>query len=269
MARLALVPAAGRSVGKEGLVGEALEMDAVAADGHAHLLRLVVVSAGVEHIHAAAANADGGRLDAILLPRKQREENRGVGSLRPSVAAEVGAGRSGGHAQLLAAIVGVARGKVEIVATTKLADLGIYGPPASPAFALGRENGIRGIAAEGEPVGRNGVADGVRAPAAVGLIEEVNLSVPHQSAGSAESAALVFEALGRSQLAHFLPCSQVAALGNAYVPARSLVVWPRRNGVVHQVAAAEADDMWVLGERNARARDVAVEHVALGCGVRG
>ena len=255
VSRLAAVPRTRVAVGEEGLVAHLRPADTVVADGYAHLLRPVVVGAGVEHVVFAVVLDDGGTLSACLLPRIFGFEDGPVTHLPPLPAREVGVGRSLRHAYDLAFVVCRARGVVHEVAVADTGNLGIDGAAAGPRGGLRREDRVRGVALEVYAVRRPCVADGILLVVAVCLVEEVYRIVTHQGAGGAEAFRFVLSC--GFHYRHGCPMRQVVALGYADSPA---LILGRRHRVVHQITLLETYDVGVFRDLAAVARRVGVVH---------
>jgi len=182
-----------------------------------------------------------GRLDTLLLPGPFRPQDGTGFQLRPGIGTEIGRELGGSDPHHLRGHRGIARRKVEQQLAVEGESLRIDRPPRSPR-AVRAENGIAGLAREGEAVGRHRVADRVARPVAIGLVKQVHASLEHERPGRAE-AVLIASLLG-PQLADLFPVQKVLALRDADRPAfgrirRSKFRVERRQRKVHQVAVLE------------------------------
>ena len=243
----AFIPLSWLSIAEERFVRKPFPVDAVAAHRHSYLLGFVVVGSCVEHVHALPAHSYRGSFDALALPGQLRSQYGAVGHLRPLASAEVCASRRSGYSHLLHLEVRVACSEIKEVLAAEEAHFSIDGPSAGPV-SCGCEDGVAAVAHEVDAVGGSCVADGILAPVAVGLVEQMHHSITHQSAGCAESVLLIVGSWLRCNLSHLVPQREVMAFGYAYVPAVSHVAFAWRDGVVHQVAALQAHHMRVLGK---------------------
>lgn len=175
---LARIPCAGVSVGEEGLVGQPLPADAIAAPGDTDLLGVVVVRAGVEHVEGVAFLHDGGAFHALAFPWVFGLQDGRVGELRPLVAVEIGVKGCGRDTLHLYFVSRIAGREVEQVAVAHGKDFRIDGAPAVPV-ARRPEDWVGGIAAEDDAVIGHGMADGIFSTIPVCLVEEMHLSADH------------------------------------------------------------------------------------------
>ncbi len=217
MSRFALVPLSRFAVRKEWLVGQSFPVHTIVADGHTDLLRPIVVGPRIEHIEPPLPDGDRSPLDTLTLPWQFRGQYRSIRHLAPALPVEVTVFRSHRYTQHLLFIVGIPRGKVEIILILEESDLRIDSPSAIP-FTRRPEDRVGAVPLEVDAVDRNSVTDSVVPAISVSLIEEVNLSIPDQRARSAKPLCLIRGIGMRGDLTHFAPVDQVAALRNTDIP---------------------------------------------------
>jgi hypothetical protein len=109
VARLARIPFAGLSVGEEGPITHPLPRKSVLTERDAYLLRLVVVSAGIEHDIGVATQADRGRFNAVSFPRQLRFENALRAPLPPMLCGKIARKRRAVNAEHLNLELWIAR----------------------------------------------------------------------------------------------------------------------------------------------------------------
>ena len=262
MATLGSVPRVPLATREQRLVADTLEVDAILADGHANLLRVVVVGTAIEHIELALMLNDRSTLYAFLLPRQGRNECGSIDSQLPLRTAEVGIARSHGHALYLLVHVLVAGGEIKEPLAFELLHFCVDGTATIPVTSR-TEDRIRCITGEMQSIVAHGMADGVAAPVAVSLVEEVQLAVDHLSAWSTIALLLIVGIGVALHLADSPPVFLVLAFCDADSPSMRIVA-VSRDGVVHEVAPLELDYVWVLCVGPSQARGVAVHHDSVG-----
>ena len=109
VARLARIPFAGLSVGEEGPITHPLPRNSVLTERDAYLLRLVVVSTGIEHDIGVDTQADRGRFNAVPFPRQLRFENALRAPLPPMLCGKIARKRRAVNAEHLNLELWIAR----------------------------------------------------------------------------------------------------------------------------------------------------------------
>ena len=202
MTRLGCIPFSRGAVRQERYIGQAGPSDAVAARGHADLLRVVVVAAGIEHVERVAASHHRGRFNTVPFPRQFRSEHRAVVKLDPRVPTKVGLQVRAGHTEHLDLHPRIARGKPKQQPVAHGENVGVDGASRRPG-AAGAEDGVGRIAPEAQPVLRDCMAECIPRAVAVSLVEQMDFALQHDGVRCAKALPVVV--LLRPEFPHLLP----------------------------------------------------------------